>query len=172
MKRSVLIAVSLLVSALAAPAVLAQETAAAAPGRWNGLPVAEIAGRLAAAGLTVGEPQTAGDRVYLRVEDGPLRWVVTLFSCTDGACPDLQFTAAFTGPRATEAVIGRWNGERRFVKAFHAAPEPGSSDTGRAVAQYDVLLNPGGGAAQLDDPIQVWRSLAIDLGRTVNPPAP
>jgi hypothetical protein len=40
---------------------------------------------------------------------------------------------------------------------------------GQAVAQYDVLLNEGGGAAQLDDPIQVWRSLAIDLGRTVSP---
>jgi len=38
------------------------------------------------------------------------------------------------------------------------------------VAQYDVLLNDGAGPAQLDDPIQVWRSLAVDLGRTVATP--
>lgn len=153
------------VAFLAAPA-FAQE---AAPARWSGLPVAEITRQLSAAGLTVAEPQVAGDRVYVRVDDGPLRWVLTLFSCTEGACPDVQFTAAFTGPRATEAVIGRWNGERRFVKAFYAAPEEGTTAPGQAVAQYDVLLNAGGGAAQLDDHIQVWRSLAIDLGRTVSP---
>jgi hypothetical protein len=152
---------------LATPA-FAQDAASA---RWSGLPVAEVTGRLTAAGLTVSEPQVSGDRVYVRVDDGPLRWVLTLFSCTGGACPDVQFTAAFTGPQATEAVIGRWNGERRFVKAFYAAPEEGTTAPGQAVAQYDVLLNQGGGAAQLDDHIQVWRSLAIDLGRTVSPQA-
>lgn len=171
MKPTALIAAALLAVSLTAPAALAQETAAAPTGRWTGLPVAEITGRLTAAGLTVSEPQSAGDRVYLRVDDGPLRWVLTLFSCTDGRCPDVQFTAAFTGPQANEAVIGRWNGERRFVKAFYAAPEEGTNAPGQAVAQYDVLLNEGGGAAQLDDPIQVWRSLAIDLGRTVSPQA-
>jgi hypothetical protein len=172
MKPTALIALALLALSGTAPAALAQETTAAAPaGRWAGLPVTEITGRLTAAGLTVSEPQVAGDRVYLRVDDGPLRWVLTLFSCTNGACPDVQFTAAFTGPQANEAVIGRWNGERRFVKAFYAAPEEGSNAPGQAVAQYDVLLNAGGGAAQLDDPIQVWRSLAIDLGRTVSPRA-
>jgi hypothetical protein len=163
-----LIAAPLAALTLMAAPVPAQE---AAPTRWSGLPVAEITGRLTAAGLTVSEPQTSGDRVYVRVDDGPLRWVLTLFSCTDGACPDVQFTAAFTGSQATEAVIGRWNGERRFVKAFYAAPEEGTTGPGQAVAQYDVLLNAGGGAAQLDDPIQVWRSLAIDLGRTVSPQA-
>ncbi len=172
MKLTALIAASLVALALTPSASFAQETAAAAPaGRWSGLPVAEITGRLTAAGLTVSEPQVSGDRVYVRIDDGPLRWVLTLFSCTDGACPDVQFTAAFTGPQATEPVIGRWNGERRFVKAFYAAPEDGTTAPGQAVAQYDVLLNQGGGAAQLDDHIQVWRSLAIDLGRTVSPQA-
>jgi hypothetical protein len=171
MKLTALIAASALALAVTPVAAFAQQTTAAAPeGRWTGLPVAEITGRLTAAGLTVSEPQTVGDRVYIRVDDGPLRWVLTLFSCTDGACPDVQFTAAFTGTQATEAVIGRWNGERRFVKAFYAAPEEGAGP-GQAVAQYDVLLTEGGGVAQLDDPIQVWRSLAIDLGRTVSPRA-
>ena len=172
MKPTPLIAAALLVLSVSAPSALAQETTTAAPeGRWSGLPVAEITGRLTAAGLTVSEPQFSGDRVYVRVDDGPLRWVLTLFSCTDGACPGVQFTAAFTGPQATEAVIGRWNGERRFVKAFYAEPEEGATAPGQAVAQYDVLLNQGGGVAQLDDHLQVWRSLAIDLGRTVSPQA-
>jgi len=178
MKR---LALSGLVAALftgLAPAALAQdgpplpEPATApvtAPGaRWDGLPVAEITGRLMAAGLTVAPPRTSGDRVYLRVDDGPLRWVMTLFSCTDGACPDVQFTAVFSGPLATPEIVARWNGERRFVKAFHALPEEEGGE-GQAVAQFDVLLSQGGGAAQLDDPVQVWRSLALDLGRTVNP---
>ena len=156
--------------ALAAPAV-AQEAPAApatqsAPARWSGLTVAEITGRLTAAGLTVAPPQTNGDRVYLRVDDGPMRWVMTLFSCTDGSCPDVQFTAVFSGINATPDIISRWNGDRRFVKAFHAAPETEGAEP-QAVAQYDVLLSPGAGPEQLDDPIQVWRSLAIDLGRTV-----
>jgi hypothetical protein len=94
---------------------------------------------------------------------------MTLFSCTDGACPDVQFTAVFSGTNATPDIIARWNGSRRFVKAFHAAPEAEGGEP-QAVAQYDVLLSQGGGAAQLDDPIQVWRSLAIDLGRTVATP--
>ena len=170
MKPTALFIAALLAMSATAPATLAQEATTAAPaGRWAGLPVTDITGRLTAAGLTVSEPQVAGDRVYVRVDDGPLRWVLTLFSCTDGACPDVQFTAAFTGPQANEAVIGRWNGERRFVKAFYAAPEEGTAAPGQAVAQYDVLLNEGGGAAQLDDHLQVWRSLAIDLGRTVSP---
>jgi len=134
--------------------------------RWSGLPVAAIGERLTAAGLTVEPPQTRDDRVYLLVTDGPLRWVVTLFSCTDGICPDVQFTAAFSGTNATPDIISRWNGERRFVKAFYAAPEA-EGEEGQAVAQYDVLLSAGVDAGQLDDPIQVWRSLALDLGRTV-----
>lgn len=168
MKLAVLSAVAL----LAAGPALAQ-TAPAAPqaaARWNGLTVAEITGRLTAAGLEVSPPQMNADRVYLRVADGPLRFVVTLFSCTAGACPDLQFTAVFSGPQATPDIVARWNGDRRFVKAFYAAPEEAGGE-GQAVAQYDVLLSPGAGAAQLDDPIQVWRSLAADLGRTITPAA-
>lgn len=141
----------------------------AASSRWNGLPVAEVMARLTAAGLIVGTPQPDGDRLYLRVEDGPLRWVLTLFSCTDGQCPDVQFTAVFSGTNATPEIVSRWNGARRFVKAFYAEPETEGGE-GQAVAQYDVLLVPGVGAAQLDDPLQVWRSLAVDLGRTVTTP--
>ena len=144
-------------------------TPAAAPARWSGLTVAEITGRVTAAGLTVAPPQTNADRVYLRVEDGPMRWVMTLFSCTDGACPDIQFTAVFAGANATPEIVSRWNGDRRFVKAFYAAPDAEGGDP-QAVAQYDVLLSPGAGPQQLDDPIQVWRSLAVDLGRTVATP--
>lgn len=159
-----ILALAGLVAALAAPA-FAQD---AAPGRWNGLTVAEITGRLTAAGLNVAPPQTNADRVYLRVEDGQLRWVVTLFSCTNGSCPDVQFTAVFAGPNATPDIVARWNGDRRFVKAFYAQPEEDGGE-GQAVAQYDVLLSPGAGPQQLDDPIQVWRSLSVDLGRTVTP---
>ena len=122
MKLTALIAATALALALPVTVSHAQDAASAPAGRWTGLPVSEITGRLTAAGLTVSEPQAAGDRIYLRVDDGPLRWVLTLFSCTDGRCPDVQFTAAFTGPQATETIIGRWNGERRFVKAFYAAP--------------------------------------------------
>jgi hypothetical protein len=161
-----LLALSTPALAQAVPFAPASQTA---PARWNGLSVAEITGRLTAAGLTVAAPQTLNDRIYLRVDDGPLRWVMTLFSCTDGACPDVQFTAVFSGVNATPEIVSRWNGERRFVKAFHALPEEEGGEP-QAVAQYDVLLSPGAGAAQLDDPIQVWRSLAIDLGRTVAAP--
>ena len=173
--KSIALAAALL--ALAAPA-FAQTTPApaasatqAAPARWSGLAVAEITGRLTAAGLTVAPPQTNADRVYLRVTDGGLRWVATLFSCTDGACPDVQFTAAFSGTNATPEIISRWNGSRRFVKAFYAEPEAEGGD-GQAVAQYDVLLSRGAGPEQLDDPIQVWRSLSADLGRTVTTEQP
>ncbi len=170
--KSIALAAALL--ALAAPAFAqsaptapaAPETRSAAPARWSGLTVAEITGRLTAAGLTVAPPQTNADRVYLRVDDGPMRWVMTLFSCTDGACPDVQFTAVFSGADATPDIVSRWNGDRRFVKAFYAAPETEGADP-QAVAQYDVLLSQGAGPQQLDDPIQVWRSLAVDLGRTV-----
>lgn len=165
---------SILCATLIASPVLAQTAPAApaaqaAPARWKGLTVAEISGRLTAAGLTVATPQTNGDRVYLRVDDGPLRWVATLFSCTEGACPDIQFTAVFSGANATPDIVARWNGDRRFVKAFYAQPEEDGGQ-GQAVAQYDVLLSRGAGAEQLDDPIQVWRSLAVDLGRTVTTP--
>ncbi len=154
------------VLAQTAPAAPATQTA---PARWNGLTVAEITGRLTAAGLTVGAPQTHNDRVYLRVEDGQIRWIMTLFSCTQGACPDVQFTAVFSGLNATPEIVSRWNGSRRFVKAFRAAPETEGGDP-QAVAQYDVLLSQGAGPEQLDDAIQVWRSLALDLGATVSTP--
>jgi len=163
-----LLALATPVLAQTAPAAAIEATAA--PARWNGLPIAEIVARLTSAGLGVSTPQASGDRTYLRVEDGPLRWVVTLFSCTDGQCPDVQFTAAFSGTNATPDIVSRWNAERRFVKAFYAAPETEGGE-GQAVAQYDVLLVPGVGASQLDDPIQVWRSLAVDLGRTITTPA-
>lgn len=153
------------VLAQTAPAA-APAAQAAAPARWSGLTVAEITARFTAAGLVVAPPQMNADRVYLRVEDGPLRWVATLFSCTNGSCPDIQFTAVFSGANATPDIVTRWNGDRRFVKAFYAAPEA-EGDDGQAVAQYDVLLSQGAGPNQLDDPLQVWRSLATDLGRTV-----
>ncbi len=170
--KSIALAAALL--ALAAPAFAQTTPAPAAPAtqtgpRWSGLTVAEITGRLTAAGLTVAPPQMNNDRVYLRVTDGALRWVATLFSCTDGACPDVQFTAAFSGTNATPDIISRWNGSRRFVKAFYAEPETPDSEA-QAVAQYDVLLSRAAGPEQLDDPIQVWRSLSMDLGRTVTTP--
>lgn len=173
MKQIALAAV--LVAVIATPALAqtapAPPAAQAVPARWSGLTVTEITGRLTAAGLTVAPPQTNADRVYLRVTDGALRWVATLFSCTDGSCPDIQFTAAFSGTNATPEIISRWNGSRRFVKAFYAEPEAAGGD-GQAVAQYDVLLNRGAGPDQLDDPIQVWRSLSADLGRTVTTEQP
>lgn len=169
------LAASILCATLIAGPALAQTAPAApatqaAPARWSGLTVAEITSRLTAAGLTVAAPQTNGDRVYLRVDDGPLRWVATLFSCTGDTCPDIQFTAVFSGANATPDIVARWNGDRRFVKAFYALPEEEGGE-GQAVAQYDVLLSRGAGPEQLDDPIQVWRSLAMDLGRTVTTPA-
>lgn len=173
MPRVALSLLAALVFATAGPVVAQDEAAPTqARARWSGLAVEEITERLTAAGLTVEEPRTNADRVYLRVTDGPLRWVLTLFSCTDGHCPDVQFTAAFAGANATPEIISRWDGERRFVKAFYAAPDDGTE--GQAVAQYDVLLNPLVGPTQLDDPIQIWRSLAVDLGRTVasQPPTP
>lgn len=170
MKLAAALALALVSAAPAfAQTAPAAPAAQAAPG-WTGLTVAEITGRLTTAGMTVGEPRTNGDRIYLLVNDGPLRWVLTLFSCTNGACPDVQFTAVFAGPNATPEIVARWNGDRRFVKAFYAAPETEGGDP-QAVAQFDVLLHPGAGAQQLDDPIQVWRSLSMDLGRTVNAPA-
>jgi hypothetical protein len=158
-----------LLSLAAAPAFAQEAPSTATATQWNGLPVSAIIERMTAAGLTVAAPQTNEDRVYLVVQDGPLRWVATLFSCTDNSCPDVQFTAAFSGPNATPDIVSRWNGERRFVKAFYAVPDVEGGE-GRAVAQYDLLLNRDVGASQLDDPIQIWRSLAIDLGRTVSPP--
>ncbi|WP_298158829.1 YbjN domain-containing protein [Brevundimonas sp.] len=168
--KSIALAAALV--ALAAPAFAQTAPAAqAAPARWSGLTVAEITGRLTAAGLVVAPPQSNNDRIYLRVEDGPLRWVMTLFSCTDGRCPDVQFTAVFSGANATPDIVSRWNGARRFVKAFHALPED-EGGAPQAVAQYDVLLSAGAGPEQLDDPIQVWRSLSMDLGRTVTTEQP
>ncbi|WP_309628068.1 YbjN domain-containing protein [Brevundimonas sp.] len=171
--KSIALAAALV--ALAAPAFAqtapSAPAAEAAPARWSGLTVAEVTGRLTAAGLVVAPPQTNNDRIYLRVDDGPLRWVMTLFSCTNGSCPDVQFTAVFSGANATPDIVSRWNGVRRFVKAFHAAPEEEGGDP-QAVAQYDVLLSAGAGPQQLDDPIQVWRSLATDLGRTVTTEQP
>ncbi|ADK99757.1 YbjN domain-containing protein [Brevundimonas subvibrioides] len=152
---------------LASCAVIASPAGAqtAAPGTWKGLTVAEITGQLTASGLVVEAPQAQGDRVYIPVTDGAVRSIVTLFSCSDGACPDVQFTAAFAGPQATPDIVTRWNAERRFVKAFYAVS--GEAEEGQAVAQYDILLVPAVGPSQLDDPIQVWRSLSNDLGRTV-----
>ncbi len=167
--KAALIALTMILTAAPAMAQDAAEPAAQAqPASWNGLPATEISARLMALGLEVSPPQAEGDRLYLRVTDGPVRWVATLFSCREGACPDLQLTAAFSGPQATRDVVDLWNSERRFVKAFYAAPETGTEGT--AVAQYDILLVPTVGADQLDDPIQVWRSLIADLGRTVTPP--
>ena len=96
---------------------------------------------------------------------------------TAPAAPETRSAAParWSGLTVTE-ITGRltaagWNGDRRFVKAFYAAPETEGADP-QAVAQYDVLLSPGAGPQQLDDPIQVWRSLAVDLGRTVATPQP
>ncbi len=142
----------------AAPAGPPQAAPAAAAARWDGLPVADIVGRLTAAGLTVSPPQTNENRVYLRVEDGPMRWVMTLFSCTNGACPDVQFTAAFSGTKATLDNVAHWNARTSLREGLSRLPEDEGGEP-QAVAQYDVLLSPGAGPTQLDDPIQVWRSL-------------
>lgn len=159
MKRLVLL------SALALIAAPAWSQTALPVGTWKGLTVAEVTGQLTASGLTVDAPQIEGDRVYIPITDGAVKSVVTLFSCTDGACPDVQFTAAFSGPQATPDIVARWNAERRFVKAFYAYST--EANEGQAVAQYDVLFSPVIGPAQMEDPIQVWRSLSNDLGRTV-----
>lgn len=129
-----------------------------------GLSPASIAAWLATEGATGVELQTDGERRFIRVTTDGLPWLLFLQSCEGEICSDLQFSAGVGDPLVTPEKVNGWNRDRRFVKAIYEAGEAGEPAT--AIAQYDVLVAPGG-TEQLADPLAIWRNLLPEFVRTV-----
>ncbi|PZO06720.1 MAG: hypothetical protein DCF28_01100 [Alphaproteobacteria bacterium] len=158
---------------LASPAPPAPLIQAPAPAQATavGLSIPAMASFLAAQGLTVGPVEQDGDRRFIAVADGPVRWVLFFQSCEGDVCSDLQFSFGFSNAGVTMDGVNRWNRERRFLKAFF---EPGATPQAPAAAatQFDVLINGVQGVEQLADPLAVWRSSILEFPAVVISPAP
>ncbi len=152
-------------------ASISTPTPATAQASVGGLSIAAVTGFLTARGLTVGAVEQDGERRFVSVTDGPVRWVLFFQSCEGDVCSDLQFSFGFSNPAVTLDGVNRWNRERRFLKAFF---EPGATAGAPAAAatQYDVLLNGIQGVEQLADPLAVWRGSILEFPSVViGPPA-
>lgn len=151
-------------------ATRAQDAApAAAPAATSGLAIADITALMTAQGLEVSAVETDGERRYVSVADGPLRWVAFFQSCEAEVCSDLQFSIGFSSADITMDRVNGWNRNRRFVKAFFdpaAATEGAQPST---AAQYDAFLNGTHGVGQVADHLAVWRSLALEFARYMSP---
>jgi len=122
-----------------------------------GLTPAEVRAWLTEKGATVDEPQTIEGQTLLRVNDGSANWLIFFYGCdAAGRCQDIQFAANVVAGGLSLERINAWNREQRFVKAYLQSNLDG---TPSAVLQFDVLLQPGLGAEQMNDPTVVWLEL-------------
>jgi hypothetical protein len=153
---------------LASPAPPAPPIQVAAPSQATaiGLSIPAMTSFLTAQGLTVGPMEQDGDRRFVAVTDGPVRWVLFFQSCEGDICSDLQFSFGFSNAGVTMDGVNRWNRERRFLKAFF---EPGATPQAppAAATQFDVLINGVQGVEQLADPLAVWRSSILEFPAVV-----
>lgn len=161
-------ALVLLSSPMRQPAVTTPPATAQAPAA--GLAIPAMTDFLTVQGLTVGPVEQDGERRYVTVSDGPLRWVLFFQSCEADICSDLQYSFGFSNAGVTLEGVNRWNRERRFLKAFF---EPGTTPDAPAAAatQFDVLLNGVQGVEQLADPLAIWRGLIKEFPRAIVAPA-
>lgn len=122
-----------------------------------GLTPAEVRAWLMAKGATVEEPRTVEGQTLLQVNDGTTNWLIFFYGCdATGRCQDIQFAANVVAGGLSLDRINAWNREQRFVKAYLQSNLDG---TPSAVLQFDVLLQPGLDAEQLNDPTVVWLEL-------------
>ncbi|MBB5745074.1 YbjN domain-containing protein [Brevundimonas variabilis] len=160
----------MLLASPTSPVSQSQPPAAAQPATI-GLSIPAMTGFLTAQGLTVGPLEQDGQRRFVSVTDGPVRWVLFFQSCEGDVCSDLQFSFGFANAGVTMDGVNRWNRERRFLKAFF---EPGATPQAPAAAatQFDVLINGVQGVEQLSDPLSVWRSSILEFPAVVISPPP
>jgi hypothetical protein len=119
-----------------------------------GLTPSEVRNWLVAKGATVEEPRMVEGQTLLQVNDGTTNWLIFFYGCDDsGRCQDIQFAANVVAGGLSLERINAWNREQRFVKAYLQSNLDG---TPSAVLQFDVLLQPGLDAEQLNDPTVVW----------------
>ncbi|WP_226638045.1 YbjN domain-containing protein [Brevundimonas poindexterae] len=122
-----------------------------------GLTPSEVRTWLVAKGATVEEPRTVEGQTLLQVNDGTTNWLIFFYGCdATGRCQDIQFAANVVAGGLSLERINAWNREQRFVKAYLQSNLDGSPS---AVLQFDVLLQPGLDAEQLNDPTVVWLEL-------------
>lgn len=158
------------------PAATPARAAAPQPQAVQGLSPAAISAWLAAQGATAEPVQQEGDRRYMRVTADGLPWILYLQSCDADLCSDLQFAAGLGHAEVNLDRVNTWNRERRFVKAVYEPAD--ASGPASAVAQFDVLVPPGG-PEELTDALAIWRSLLPEFVRAMvasnapaTPPAP
>lgn len=139
--------------------------APAAARAQDGLAPTEVAAWLQGVGAEVAPPVQGDDGVTLPVRDGALSWGVRFPGCEASPCGDLQFHAAFASPGATADALAAWNRDQRFLKAHLDAQ-------GRAVVEFDLILNTGEAADQLAAPASVWVDGVRRFARHVGYAAP
>ncbi|MBO9502293.1 YbjN domain-containing protein [Brevundimonas sp. A19_0] len=132
-----------------------------------GLTPAEVRAWLIEKGATVAVPRTIeGETIegeafqgqtVLQVNDGSTNWLIFFYGCdATGRCQDIQFAANIVADGLSLDRINAWNREQRFVKGYLQMNPNG---TNAAVLQFDVLLQPGLGVEQMNDPTVVWLEL-------------
>lgn len=83
---------------------------------------------------------------------------VYFYSCEEGPCQSIQFSAGFDLDQPMSAsTINEWNRDKRFGKAF-------LDDEGDPHIEYDINLDHDGiGAKNFDDTIDLWRVVLADF---------
>ena len=151
---------TLLASAALALTFVATAASAQAPAGPN---IGQISGLLTGEGVAVGAvEERATPSPYFTATSDDLRWVLQFYRCRNEVCGDLQFGASFTNPQITQEMVNRWNGEKRFVKAFYEAGNADHADP-MAVIQMDVVLSPDADADQLGEWVSLWRQLSQEF---------
>ena len=83
---------------------------------------------------------------------------VYFYSCDEGPCQSIQFSAGFDLENPMSAgKINEWNRDKRFGKAY-------LDDDGDPYIEYDINLDfDGVGAKNFDDTIDLWRVVLADF---------
>ena len=101
-----------------------------------------------------------------QVEADGLAWTLSFFECEAGRCGSLQYTAGFANETITAEMVNRWNGARRYLKAYFDPQGP------TAVVQYDVDIGPGDTTVQLTDSLRRWAVMLPEFATHVGYFAP
>ena len=103
---------------------------------------------------------------FIQVEADGLAWTLSLLDCEAGRCGSLQYTAGFSNETITAEMVNRWNGQRRYLKAYFDPQGP------MALVQYDVDIAPGDPTVQLTDSLRRWAIMLPDFATHVGYFAP
>lgn len=159
MRRSLSVLTTALV--LAMPATAPAAAGYLTPGGMTGTELADWLRQHGYPAQVKPDPTTPGDQIISSSVDG-VNFDIYLYNCVGQGdarrCATIQYTAGWTGSKATVDKVNAWDRDKRYIRAY-------LNENGDLFGQYDLDISPGGTTEGLDFSLERWHE-AIGIFKT------